>query len=60
MCEIGDHTEQFMFSKPSYTVRFFNNPGWSPRPGALSLGCSFAFIIFAEEAKYKLAQNVQT
>ena len=29
---------------PSRRIRygFFNNPGWSPRPGALSLGYSFA------------------
>ena len=48
-----------MFSKPSYAVRFFNNPGWSPRPGGLSLGYSFALFIFAEEAQYNLARNVR-
>ena len=30
MCEIGDRTEQFVFSKPSYTVRFSTIPEGLP------------------------------
>ena len=48
---------------PSRSIRygFLNNPGWSPRPGGLyHLVTVSPFFIFAEEAQYNLAQNVQT
>ena len=38
---------------------FSTIPAGLPGPGALSLGYSFALFIFAEEAQYNLARNVQ-
>ena len=47
----------YVFQAVVYST-VFNNPGGSPR--ALSLGYSFAFFIFAEEAQYNLERNVQS
>ena len=54
------YTQNLCFPSRRIRYGFSTIPAGLPGPGALSLGYSFAFFIFAEEAQYNLARNVQT